>query len=82
MKENNDNLILEAIQSLEKKVDLLSKQFGQCTADERLDNETVAIITAAAYNLFGRRVAVRNVRLLDDNPTGSNRFRQFVVVAD
>jgi hypothetical protein len=75
--------ILNAIHNLEKKVDGIAEQVKCCSnAAERLDNETVAIITAAAYNLFGRRVAVRNVRLLDDNPTGNNRFRQFNVVSD
>lgn len=79
---SNEALILDAIRNLERKLDSISEQVSCCSgSSERLDNETVAIITAAAYNLFGRRVAIRNVRLLDDNPTGKNRFRQFGVVA-
>lgn len=81
MKTNNENeLILDAIRNLEKKVDNLTEKISS-DASERLDNETVAIITAAAYNLFGKRVAIRNVRLVDDNPRGKNRYKQFNVVA-
>lgn len=78
MKTNNEELILTTLQNLEKKVDALSNR----VCENRMDNQTIAIITAAAYNLFGRRVAIRNVRLLEDNPTGKNKFRQFSVVAE
>ena len=78
---NKEELILDAITKLSNKVDELSSKIGD-SCESRLDSKTIAIITAAAYSLFGRRVAVRSVRLLDDNPTGKNRFRQFSVVAD
>ncbi|MPM55828.1 hypothetical protein SDC9_102625 [bioreactor metagenome] len=81
MKVNNvESDILNAIQTLEKKIDGIAEQIKTENSPERLDGETIAVITAAAYNLFGRRVAVKNVRLLDDNPTGKKRFRQFSVV--
>jgi len=79
---NNEKLILDAIQKLENKVDKIAEQVNCSNSQERLDNETVAIITAAVYNLFGRRVAVQNVRLINDNPRGINRYKQFTVVAD
>jgi hypothetical protein len=80
MKVKTENeLILDAIQTLEKKVDNLAEKFSN--SPERLDNEIVAIITAAAYNLFGKRVAIKNIRLVDDNPRGKNKYRQFNVVA-
>ena len=78
---DKEETILNAIHNLEKKIDLIAEQAKCSSTPERLSNETVAIITAAAYNLFGRRVAVRNVRLLDDNPTGVNRFKQYTVIA-
>jgi hypothetical protein len=67
MKANNEGyekLILTAIQNLEKKVDALSI-LRVCK--NRLDSDTLAVITAAAYNLFGERAAIRNIRLFDDN---------------
>jgi len=79
---NNEKLILEAIQKLDSKIDRIAEQVNCSNSPERLDNETVAIITAAAYNLFGRRVAVQNVRLVSDNPRGISRYKQFTVVAD
>ena len=78
---SNGTEILTAIQKLEKKVDGIAEQIKCSTLPNRLDNETIAIITAVAYNEFGRRVAIRNVRLLDDNPTGISRFKHFNVVA-
>jgi len=80
--ENNEKIILDAILKLENKIDRIAEQVNCTNLTERLDCETIAIITAAAYNLFGRRVAVRNVRLINDNPTGINRYKQFTVVAE
>ena len=79
--ENKEALILDAIRNLEKKIDGIAEQARCSNSPERLDGETVAIVTAAAYNLFGRRVAVQSIRLLDDNPSGKTRFGQFTVVA-
>lgn len=64
MEINNEKTILEAIKNLETKVDNLASQM-QNTNAARLDSETVAVLTAAAYNTFGRAVAIRNVRLVN-----------------
>lgn len=64
MEINNEKTILEAIKNLETKVDNLASQM-QNTNAARLDSETVAVITAAAYNTFGKAVAIRNVRLVN-----------------
>ena len=59
------DMILDSIQVLERKLNKISDMLGTCCSeDDCLDNETVVLIAAAAYNLFGKRVAIRNVRLL------------------
>jgi hypothetical protein len=59
-----NNAVLKSIQSLEQKLDALSNKFGACADATRLDNETIAVITACAYSLFGKRVSIRSVKLI------------------
>ena len=60
---NKEELILDAISKLNSKVDAISSKFG--TAPEgRLDNETIAVITAAVYSVFGRKANIRSVKLI------------------
>ena len=72
MKTTNDTKILEAIQNLEQKVDALSNKLS--VSNNGIDTEIIAVITAVAYNIFGRRIAVRKVQMLDTGPTGKKRF--------
>jgi hypothetical protein len=60
---NNEELILDAISKLNSKVDAISSKMGG-GAEGRLDNETIAVITAAVYSVFGRRAAIHSVRLV------------------
>ena len=59
----NEEVILNAISQLSSKVDAISSIIGGGSCD-RLNNETIAVITATAYSLFGKRVAVRSVKLV------------------
>ncbi|MDR0927314.1 MAG: hypothetical protein LBO69_06060 [Ignavibacteria bacterium] len=80
MKANNDNeLILQAIQDLDKKVDTIAAHTHSHCSDNRLDGEIVAVLTAACCNLFGRRIALRKVRVMDENPHSNRHFRQVAV---
>ena len=64
MNDNKEELILNAISKLNEKVDAISTKFAINTNEDRLDNETLAVITAAVYCLFGKRVAVHSVKLI------------------
>ena len=61
--EINKEVIFDAISKLNNKVDAIASAIKP-TTEGRLDNETLAVITAVAYNLFGRRAAVHSVKLL------------------
>ncbi len=81
MAKNNETTVIEAIQKLEEKVDNLASQIQNASA-ARLDAETVAVLTAAAYHIFGRAIAVRNVRIINSNAQGSKKNnRHYNVVA-
>ncbi len=65
MKNTDETVLLEMLGRLEEKVDALTSQIQEANA-ARLDSETVAILTAAAYKVFGRAVSVHNVRLTNN----------------
>ncbi len=75
-----EEIILEAIRKLDEKVDNIASQV-KAANDSRLDSETVAILTAAAYNTFGQPVAVRSIKLTNDGNNKSNRYGRLNVVA-
>lgn len=58
---NEKSEILELLKQLEAKVDALSNKQGN---PDRLDSDTVAMLTAAVYSIFGTRAAMRSVRLI------------------
>ena len=60
---SKEELILDAITLLSNKVDDISSMMG-FRADNRLDNETIAVISAVAFSLFGKKVAIHSVKLL------------------
>ena len=74
MKSNNETLILEAIQNLEKKVDAITNNLS--TQNNGIEPDLIAVITAVAYHLFGKRVAIRNINLLN---TGKHTNRVNVI---
>lgn len=80
MKQTNENAIIEALTRLEEKVDNLATIVNN-NNQSRLDSETVAVLTAAAYNVFGRAIAIRNIRLTNPNANGSKYKRHYNVVA-
>ena len=64
MNEIKEELILNAISKLNEKVDAITNKFAINTNENRLDGETLSVITAAIYCLFGKRVAVRSVKIV------------------
>ena len=60
---STEKSILDAISELNVKVDSISAKIGGGSAD-RLDNETVVIISAIAYRLFGKQSAIHSIKLL------------------
>ena len=61
--EINKEVIFDAISKLSNKVDAIASTIN-VKPDNRLDAETLAVITAVAYNLFGRRASIHSVKLL------------------
>ena len=64
MPESKEELILNAISKLNEKVDAITNKFVINTDKNRLDNETLSVISSAVYCLFGKKVAVRSVKLI------------------
>jgi len=67
MKNTNESKILDAILNLEKKVDALTNSISP--HNNNINPELIAVITAAAYNIFGKRIAVHNIKLINNNFT-------------
>ena len=65
MKNTDETVLLEVLERLEEKVDAIASHIQESNA-ARIDSETVAILTAAAYKVFGRAVSVRSVRLTNN----------------
>ncbi len=80
MIQNNEKEIIEVLTRLEEKVDNIASQVKSNNI-ARLDSETVAILTAAAYNTFGRAINIKNIRLTNSDSNCCNRKKYYNVVA-
>lgn len=67
--------IVNILKKLEDKIDSLSSQFK--SQDNRLDGEIIAVLTAAAFNVFGRPVSLKSVRLVNDNSIKTNKRKNY-----
>ena len=61
--EINNEKIFNAISLLNTKIDSIATTINT-NSDNRLSNESIAVITAAAYSIFGKRVSIRSVKLI------------------